>query len=311
MTLLDNTREWVFLFPGIGVKPFGKEGEFYRRYRSILDPFLQKGSEKAGIDLSALLLQNTPSTVGQLSLEIFAYVFSHGAFQVFREHGLAPKLVAGHSLGIYAALSAAEAIHFEDGLAIIEKAHQLGRKYNPEQRFGVVVIIGLDHDEVAEVISENGYRTVKLANLNNASSGVYVGYKEETDGLLAWAEGAGAIKTIRLRIDIPFHSPLFMQGASRDLRTFLTSLPWRPPVCPILSSLNHNLLTTEEQLLDMTAANLSHTIFWPGVMKKLTELGVEAVIECGAGVSLSQHARFIEAAPRHYNLRNLRRRLSY
>jgi malonyl CoA-acyl carrier protein transacylase len=311
MTLLDDTREWVFLFPGIGVKLFGKEGDFYRRYQAIIRPFLQKGSEKAGIDLSSLLLQNTTFTAGQLGLEIFAYVFSHGAFQVFREHGLTPKLVAGHSLGIYAALSAAEAIRFEDGLAIIEKAHQLGRKYNPERRFGVAVIIGLEHDEIAEVVAERGYRTVKLANLNNATSGVYVGYREETDGLLAWAEAAGAIKTIRLHIDIPFHSPLFMQEASRDLQTFLSSLPWRPPACPVLSALDHNLLTTREQLLEMTAANLSHPIYWPGVMQKLTQLGVEAVIECGAGVSLSQHARFIESAPRHYNLRNLKRRLSY
>jgi len=47
------------------------------------------------------------------------------------------------------------------------------------------------------------------------------------------------------------------------------------------------------------------------VMKKLGDLGVDSAIECGPGVSLSQHARFIEEAPRHYNLKNLRRRLDY
>ncbi|TFG93715.1 MAG: acyltransferase domain-containing protein [Syntrophobacterales bacterium] len=311
MTLFDEPCEWAFLFPGIGVKPFGKEGEFYRKYRALIEPYLHKGSEIVGIDLAASLLQNTTFGGEQLSREVFAYVFSYGAFQVFREHGLVPKLVAGHSLGIYAALTASEAIRFEDGLAIVEKAHQLGRKYNPEHHFGVVVIIGLDHDEVAGVITEKGYQSVNLANLNNSSSGVYVGYKEETDSLLAWAEGAGAIKTITLRIDIPFHSPFFMQEASRELRTFLESFHWQRPVCPILSALDHSLLTTEEQLIEMTAANLSHPIHWPGVMNKLAEIGVERVIECGAGVSLSQHARFIESAPRHYNLRNLKRRLFY
>jgi [acyl-carrier-protein] S-malonyltransferase len=310
MTLFDS-NEWVFLFPGIGVKPFGKEGEFYKAYRTVIEPFLRQGSEMASVDLSASLSQNATLGGDQFRHEVFAYVFAHGAFQVFREQGLAPRLTAGHSLGIYAALSASGAISFTDGLAIIEKAHLLGRKYNPGKRYGVGVIIGLDHDDVTAFLVETGLASVNLANLNNSTSGVYVGYKEETDRLLAWAEGAGAIKTIPLPIDIPFHSPLFMGEASRELRVFLESLHWQQPVCPILSALDHRLLTSEKDLIDMTAANLSHSIHWPGVMKKLTEIGVKDVIECGAGVSLSQHARFIDSAPRHYNLRNLKRRLHY
>jgi [acyl-carrier-protein] S-malonyltransferase len=239
MMLFDDTREWVFLFPGIGVKPFGREGEFYRKYRTVIEPYLEKGSGMAGVDLTASLLQNATFEGNQFSHEVFAYVFAYGTFRVFCEHGLVPKLVGGHSLGIYAALAASGAISFPDGLAIIEKAHRLGRKFNPEKRFGVVVIIGLDHDDVAGVITEKGLASVNLANLNNASSGVYVGHKEETDRLLAWAEGAGAIKTIPLPVDIPFHSPLFMAEASRELRIFLESLPWRRPICPVLSALDH------------------------------------------------------------------------
>lgn len=304
-------NDWAFLFPGIGVKPFGKEGEFYRRYRSLIEPFLRQGSEMAGVDLSASILQNASLGGDPFRHEVFAYVFAHGTFQVFRKEGLVPRLTAGHSLGVYAALSAAGAISFADGLAIIEKAHQFGCKYNPEKRYGVVVIIGLDHDDVTAFLIGDGLASVNLANLNNATSGVYVGYKEETDRLLAWAEGTGAIKTIRLHVDIPYHSPLFMEEASRELQVYLESLDWQQPDCPILSALDHRLLTSAEDLIDMTAANLSHPIHWPGVMKTLTAIGVEAVIECGAGVSLSQHARFIDGAPRHYNLRNLKRRLRY
>jgi [acyl-carrier-protein] S-malonyltransferase len=310
MTLFEE-NEWVFLFPGIGVKPFGKEGIFYQAYRSILDPFFRQASEMASRDLTAPLLHNAPLAGDQFSHEVFAYVFAHGTFQVFRRRGLVPKVTAGHSLGVYAALSAAGAISFADGLAIIKEAHHLGRKHNPEHLFGVVVIIGLNHDELAAVIHDNGLSSVNLANLNNAGSGVYVGLRKETDRLLAWAEGAGAIKTIRLPVDIPFHSPLFMREASRELRLFLASLHWRKPSCPVLSALDHRLLTATEDLIDMTAANLSHPIHWPGVIKKLSNTGVKAAIECGAGVSLTQHARFIDKAPRHYNLRNLKRRLDY
>ncbi len=311
MTLFEKKDHWAFLFPGIGVKPFGREYEFYTKYHDIIAPYLDKASEVAKLNLGQSLLDKTTFDNDQLSREVFAYAFSYAGYRVFLRQGLVAKYMAGHSLGVYAALAASGAITFDQGLAITEKAHRLGRQCCPRKKFGVVVIIGLDHHEVADIIRENCLETINLANLNNSCSGVYVGCKPETDILLTAVNNRGAIKTIRLRIDIPFHNPLFMEDVSQQLKSFLETLDWQKPSCPIISALNHSLCESTEQLISMTTANLAQPIHWPGVMNTLNDLGIDAAIECGPGVSLSQHARFIENAPRHYNLKNLRRRLNY
>ncbi len=291
--------------------PFGKEDQIFHRYRPIMEPFLVKGSALAGVDLAASLVGGTIFENEQLAREVFAYCFSHGTYRVLMEKGLKPKVMAGHSLGVYSALSSSGAISFDDGLSMIEKAHQLGRRYSGKNNFAVAVIIGLPHWEVMDWLRKNGYNSVNLANLNSDASCVYVGYRKEIEPLLQWAEEEGAIKTIRLRIDIPFHSPLFMKNATSDMKDYIATLEWRRPQCPILSALDQSLLTDCEDLIEMTASNLSSPINWPGVMAKLVDMGVEMVIECGAGVSLTQHGRFIEGAPRHYNMKNMRRRLQY
>lgn len=311
MTLFEGKREWAFLFPGIGVRLCGKEREFYVKYRRIIDPCLNKASEIAGLDLGKSLLEQTTFENEQFSSELFAYAFSFSCYRVLRCLGLQASYMAGHSLGIYAALAGSGAISFDQGLAITEKAHCLGRQCCPQKKIGVVIIIGLEHRELSEIIKDNRYETVSLANLNNDSSGVYVGCKQEIDSLLINADSHGAFKTIQLRIDIPFHHPLFMKDVSLGLKSFLKTLDWRKPSCPIISALDHTLCSDVEDLIAMTASNLAQPIHWPGVMKKLANLGIESAIECGPGISLSQHARFIDASPRHYNLKNLRQRLSY
>jgi len=311
MALFKNKRDWAFLFPGIGVKPFGREDKFYAKYQSIIQPFLDLGSEKAGINLSDSLLEKTTFEQDQLSRELFAYSFSCGTFQVFKQFDLQPKFLAGHSLGVYAALAVSKAITVEDGLNITEQAHIFGGDCCSKEKFGVGVIIGLDQLEVKQIIYDNNFLTVNLANYNNDCSGVYAGTIREIEKLLTIADNLRAMKTIKLRINTPYHNPQFMKQASHKLKTYLGSFHWNKPDCPIISAIDHSLCTSGDELITMTAANLAQPIHWPGVMQRLNYLGVDSVIECGPGISLSQHARFIQETPIHYNLKNLRRRLNY
>ena len=308
--VIQNNDHIALIFPGIGVRPFGKEQVFCNRYMAQMAPFLERGGFQAGVNLLRALDDGEIPQLDQLAREIFAFSFSCGTYEVLCTKGIQPKVVAGHSLGVYAALTSADVISFEDGLDIIIKANQLGRNLCGRGRFGVGVIIGIAAEEIRTWLDQEGLSSICLANYNSPSSGVYAGYRDEVDRLMQWAEETGAIKVIRLRIDIPFHTP-FMHQASAELKIFLQGLSWSTPRCPVLSALDHTLLTEQNELLAMTAANLSATIDWPGVILKLSKMGFPQVVECGAGLSLTQHGRFIDSAPRHYNLKNLRRRLGY
>lgn len=311
MTLFEDTNDLVFLFPGIGVKPFGRENIFFKRYRQTIEPFLAQGSERVGIDLSEMFLRGEIFAGEQLVREVFAYAFSCGTYGVFKEKGVRSKLMAGHSLGVYAALCCSQALTFNDGLQALDCAYRLGKELNGSRTFGAGVIIGLPTTEVEAHIKQAEYTTLCLANINGDASGVYVGYDCEVEKLLRWAEEEGAVKAIELRIETPYHSPLYMREVSNQFRSFLQTLTWHKPICPILSALDHRLLENREDLIEMTSENLCRAINWPKVIAVLVDLEVDRVIECGAGVSLTQHSRFMVCSPRHYNVKNMRRRLDY
>lgn len=310
-TIFDSGQKWACLFPGIGVRLFGKEPHFFEKYATFLKPYFDRGSEFIGEDLTIPLLKSQNHHENQLSGELFTYAFSCGTYKVLQAKGFQPSIIAGHSLGLYGALFTAGCISYVDGLEIILRAHQLGKGNCTNQKFGAIVIIGLSHEEIGEELARSGYESIKLANLNNRTSGVYVGLRYETDNLIRWAELAGAVKTIELKTDIPYHNPLFMQKTSKDFRVFLQKFTWKDPEHPVLSALDHTTVKEAHQALELTAANLSTPIHWPGVLTQLSTIHIDAAIECGLGVSLTQHSRFIDGAPRHYNLRNMRRKIDY
>ncbi len=309
--VFNPDQKWACLFPGIGVRLFGKEPLFYNKYETVISPYLARASELLEEDLSAPLCNQQNHHATQLSGELFTYSFSCGTFELFQLKGINPSIIAGHSLGIYAALVAAGCITYEDGLKIITKAHQIGKASSSAREFGAVVIIGLPHEEIQDEILRSGYQSIQLANLNNSTSGVYVGFRGETGRLTGWAETAGAMKTLPLKTDIPYHNPLFMEENVAKFRDYLKRFSWNDPCFPILSALNHELVTTSTQALQMTAENIAFPIHWPGVLQELSKRGIDVAIECGIGVSLSQHSRFIEGAPYHFNLRNMRRKIDY
>lgn len=311
MKIFNSSEKWGCLFPGIGVRFSGKEPLFFKRYKSIFKDYLESGSAIAGENLTLPLLAPDTQLKNQLSTEIFTYAFSYGSFKVMLDKGLQPEIVGGHSLGVYAALVAAECLTYEDGLQVIAKANHFGQQETAGNEFGALAIVGLDLREIEKELNKTQYQSIRLANYNTESSGVYVGLQPETDILHNWAEKEGAVKTVPIATDIPYHNPEFMQISSVSLESYLQTLPWQDPAFPIVSPLDHSLIKNRHAALTMTAKNLSTPIHWPGVLNFLVKHRIDAVFECGAGISLTQHSRFLDTSPHHYNLRNMRRKLDY
>ncbi|MEN8190102.1 MAG: ACP S-malonyltransferase [Thermodesulfobacteriota bacterium] len=302
----------AFLFPGIGVRLHGREHSFFIRYRDMMEPLIDASSEAAGVDLTRAFMDNDLEQCSPICIEFFAYGFSYGCHRVFESKGYLPRYMAGHSMGIYAALAASGAISFEDGLAICLKAHEIGETLLAgRDDFGVGVVVGLDFEELNSLARQDGYHSVSLANYNNSSSTVWVGQRQEVSSFLEESDKRGALKSMLLNIAIPFHSTFFSRSALDEFRSCLEKMEWHPPRCPLVSALDHSLLDSVESLRKMTVENLTTPLHWPGVLQRLHELGVGMAMECGPGISLTQHSRFVDGAPKHLNMKNLRRRLDY
>jgi malonyl CoA-acyl carrier protein transacylase len=106
---------------------------------------------------------------------------------------------------------------------------------------------------------------------------------------------------VLLDIDMPYHHPGYLAAATDRFRAFLSGLAWSVPCCPIVSPIDQALLADPARLLECTASNISTPIRWQKVVERLAALGVAVAVECGPGISLTQHASFIEGAPKHVN----------
>ncbi len=312
--MLENKKmdKIAFLFPGVGVTLHGREKQFFDTFETLMAPFLDQASDAAGVDLTRAFLDNSLEQCSPLCVEFFSYGFSSACHRIFEEKGYSPAYVAGHSMGIYGALAATQVIGYSDGLQICAKAHDLGEELlKGGKRFGVGVVIGLSYEELQERVANPSFASLKLANYNNDTSSVWVGLRQEVKKFLQAADVDGALKTIFLNIDIPFHTSFFSRELLERFSSFLEAFSWHEPNVPFVSTLDHRLLKTGSSLKEMTIQNLSQPIYWPQVLLKLKNLGVTTAMECGPGISLSQHSRFVEGAPRHLNMKNLRRRFGY
>jgi len=295
----------AFVFPGVGVTPSGHEGEFFQRHLEVMQPFLDEAVAFAGEELHATLAPSSAGRPGErpspLAEELFTYAFDCAVAAVYRQSGLEPSYVAGHSLGLYAALAVTGAVRFGDGLAMVERARAFVREACPPGRFGMAVVIGMRAAEIVSLLRDSAHAGIARANINNDTATVLSGGVIDLEHFLEVAKRDGAFKAVLLDIDMPYHHPVHLAPATERFRAFLGSLVWSAPFCPLVSPIDQALLEDPAELLECTACNISTPIRWQKVVERLAALGVAVALECGPGISLTQHASFIPSAPKHVN----------
>ena len=295
----------AFVFPGVGVTPSGHEGEFFQRHREVMQPFLDEAVAFAGEDLHAILASRPaagrPSPRAEELLELFTYAFDCAVAAVYRQAGLEPSYVAGHSLGLYAALAVTGVVSFGDGLAMVVRARDFVREACPPGQFGMAVVIGMRAAEIVSLLGDPAHAGVARANINNDTATVLSGSVVDLEDFLEVARREGAFKAVLLDVDMPYHNPVYLAPATDRFRAFLGGLAWSAPFCPLVSPIDQALLEDPAELLECTACNISTPIRWQKVVERLAALGVAVAVECGPGISLTQHASFIPGAPKHVN----------
>jgi [acyl-carrier-protein] S-malonyltransferase len=299
----------AFAFPGVGVRHCGHEQAFFARHCPAMEAMLETASRFAGADLVAAITGGNGVELPERESQLFTYAFNCAVANVYVLHGVRPDLLAGHSMGIYSALATAGVIEFEEGLAIVERAYQVVTAACPGGVGGMAVVVGLTRPEIEELLSGPGRSSVRVVNSNNDTTKILAGRRSELEAFVAAATDAQALKARLLPVGSPYHHPELLDGAPLELERFLRGFEWRAARCPIVSSIDQRLLVTGEDLLRMTALNIATPIDWERVMLTLTELGVRTVLECGAGVSLSQNGRMMPSPPEYVTVKNSERRV--
>jgi [acyl-carrier-protein] S-malonyltransferase len=201
--------------------------------------------------------------------------------------GIAPRWLAGHSLGEYSALVVAGALDFADALRLVRLRGRLMQSAVPEGAGAMAAVIGLDETVVQALCAAAAEgEVVTPANLNGAGQVVIAGHRAAVARAVAAAKAAGG-RTVPLAVSAPFHCAL-MAPAAAGLADALASVDVRPPSIPIVSNVEAALVTDATRIRELLVAQVTAPVRWAESMRLLQALGCERAIEVGPGQVLAK-----------------------
>ena len=192
-----------------------------------------------------------------------------------------PVIFAGHSLGEYSALIAANSLGIEDGLKLVRKR---GLLMEEAPSGSMAAILGLDFlsiEEICAQVSIDQSMQVQCANLNSPSQTVISGSIEAVAKAQELCLEAGAKRAITLKVSIASHSPL-MESVQEEYHAFLSTIELKVPNVSVLHNVNNSICAMPDEIKNLLVQQLYSPVQWVNICKEISALCLP-VIECGPG----------------------------
>jgi [acyl-carrier-protein] S-malonyltransferase len=202
-----------------------------------------------------------------------------------REAGIAPDVVAGHSLGEYAVAHAAGCLSLADGVRLVAERDRLMSAASRQNPGGMVALIGSEPDSVASA-AEEADGIVVAANFNTPRQTVVSGQKHALEEVAGRVRG----RKVKLEVSGAFHSPL-MAGAAREMDELLGEVELDEPVIPMVGATDGAVLTTAEEVREALRNQMLAPVRWVAVVERLLDLGVREIVEAGEDGTLTRMLR--------------------
>ena len=280
----------AYVFPGQGAQFPGMGKELYENNAQAKALF-DKANEILGFDITKIMFEGTADELKQTKVTQPA-VFLHSVI-LAKVMGIEPAAVAGHSLGEFSALVAAEVLSFEDGLRLVAKRAMAMQKCCESQPGGMAAILNLDDSVVEQVCSEiDG--VVVAANYNCPGQLVISGDDSSVDLACSKLKEAGARRALRLPVGGAFHSPL-MEAARAELEEAIAQVEFKTPICPIYQNVDAKAQTNPEIIKANLIAQLTAPVRWTQIVKGMVADGMEQFVELGPGSVLQGLIKKCEA----------------
>jgi len=224
---------------------------------------------------------------------------SIATFRVLEARGLAPAMVAGHSLGEYSAHVAAGTMTFADAVRIVRQRGRYMQEAVPVGTGAMAAILGLESDAVARACAEAAQgEVVSPANLNAPGQVVIAGAAAAVFRAMERAKALGAKRAIPLQVSAPFHCALMMPAQER-LAPELRALDTSTPRVPVVANVDARPKTDAASAIEALILQVSAPVRWEDVMRRLIIDGATTFVEvgpgtvlCGLGKKIAREARF-------------------
>ena len=273
----------AFVFPGQGSQSVGMMAGFGDA-PAIKATFVE-ASDLLHIDLWKMVLEGPAEDLAQtVNTQPLMLTAGIAAWRVWRSLGGAvPDYFAGHSLGEYSALVAAEAIKFSDAVPLVRFRAEAMQQAVPAGQGGIAAILGLDEDAVKAACAEAAQgEIVELANYNSPGQLVISGSRAAVERAIEAAKARGAKRAMMLPMSVPAHSSL-MRPAAERLRERIAAIDVVAPKVPVIQNVDVASFNDPAAIKDALVRQLYGPVRWIETIKALADSGIKQVIECGPG----------------------------
>ncbi len=269
----------AFVFPGQGAQYVGMGQDLVDAYPAARAVF-EQADEVLGFSLSKLCFSGPENELTDtINVQPALLTHSVAVMRVLQSsgHAVKPEFAAGHSLGEYSALVAAEVMEFADAVKLV-RARGSAMKSAGERQPGVMAaMIGIGEAELEAICRETG---AQIANYNAPGQIVLSGVKADMEGAMALAKSRGARRVVPLAVSIASHSRC-METAAREFAPAVERTPMRAPRMPVISNVTAQPLTSVEDIKKELVLQLTSSVQWVKSVEFMVNQGVDHYVELG------------------------------
>ena len=227
-------------------------------------------------------------------------------FEVLKRRGKQPDYVAGHSLGEYSALVAAQGLPFEDAVGLVRQRGRFMQEAVPVGQGAMAAVVGMPIEEVEAICSRAaGDEQVAPANINSPDQIVVAGHRGAVERVLDLVKAQPGGRAVLLPVSAPFHCTL-MEPARQRLAEVLKEVHFRDLKVPLVNNVDAKVIHLAPEARDGLARQVVGTVRWADCVQTLVREGVERFVEVGPGRVLSTLIRRTVPGVETVNLGNLR-----
>ena len=276
-------EKFAFVFPGQGSQSVGMMAGL--AHLPVVRETFTEASELLKLDLWHMAVEGPAEdlalTINTQPLMLVAGVATWRAWR--GQCDLMPAYFAGHSLGEFSALVAAEALSFADAVPLVRFRAEAMQQAVPVGQGGIAAILGLDDAAVSAACREAAQgQIVEPANFNSPGQLVISGDRSAVERAIEIAKANGAKRAVMLPMTVPAHSSLMRPAADR-LRERFASVTIRPPRAPVIQNVDVVSYSDPAAIKDALARQLYGPVRWIETIKALADFGAIEIIECGPG----------------------------
>ena len=279
--------KYAIVFPGQGSQSLGMLSDLSSNFSIVKDIF-SEASDALDLDLWKIVQEDEDALNQTENTQPAMLAAGYATFKILsNEVDLSPICMAGHSLGEYTALVAAQSLNYFEAVKLVRKRAELMQSAVPSGTGAMAAILGLDDEKVIEICSQSKISgVVEAVNFNSPGQVVIAGESKAVNKACELMKEAGAKRALVLPVSVPSHCSL-MNNAAQEFSYSVDAVNFKTGETSVLHNVDASYAVDANEIKLKLVEQLCKPVLWTSSVQKMQQLGVEKLIELGPGKVLA------------------------